>query len=210
MEHEHFRFIELLNVALTVMLKFILMDWLGMRAFYIAGISFFWLGYVIYRYYLDPSVLNYWGYKRKNFGKSMGILLPFIGISLCITLVNSKLNRIPILNPHIIPVIILYPIWGTVQQFMLVCIVGQNLQNTDFFSKRKYRLLIAVSGLFGLIHYPYWSLMIFTFIMELIFLRVYMQWRNIWAIGVSHGLIATFLLYFVLNRDLWIELFAWF
>jgi uncharacterized membrane protein (DUF485 family) len=52
--------------------------------------------------------------------------------------------------------------------------------------------------------------MAFTFAMEVIFLTVYFKWRNLWAIGLAHGWIATFLIYYVLDRDLWTELFAWF
>jgi uncharacterized protein len=206
----YFRIIELFSVTLTVLLKFILMDWLGMRAFYIAGICVFWMSYVAYRYYLDHSILKYWGYKKENFGKSQRILLPFVIASIGITILYAHMNGISLLNPGIIPVILLYPVWGIIQQFLLVCILSENLKNTSFFISRKYHLMIVVSGFFSLIHYPYLSLMVFTFIMEIVFLEVYMRWRNLWALGFAHGIIATFLLYFVLNRDLWIELFAWF
>lgn len=38
---------ELVAVSLTVILKFILMDWLSMRAFYIGGICLFWALYFL-------------------------------------------------------------------------------------------------------------------------------------------------------------------
>ena len=206
----YFRITELIAVAITVALKFILMDWLGMRAFYIGGICIFWLGYVVFRYSSDHSILRCWGFKKENFGKSLRVLFPFLVISIIITIIYGKLNHIRILNYHVIPVLLLYPVWGIIQQFMLVCILVQNLQKTAFFSNRKYRVILLASCLFSLIHYPYPALMIFTFVMEMIFLIAYVKWRNLWAIGIAHGWIATFLLYYALNRDLWTELFAWF
>lgn len=206
----YFRFSELLAVSVTVILKFILMDWLGMRAFYITGICLFWLWYVIYRYSHDNSILRTWGFKKDNFGRSLRILLPFLIISICLTMVYGKLNDLPIVNYHLIPVLLLYPVWGIVQQFMLACIVVRNLNDTAFFAAHKYLVILPASILFSIIHYPYPVLMVFTFFMEAIFLVVYLRWRNLWAIGLAHGWIATFLLYYVLNRDLWIELFAWF
>jgi hypothetical protein len=115
-----------------------------------------------------------------------------------------------IFSIHIIPVLLLYPAWGIIQQFMLVCIIARNLQDITYLSNHKIPVILLVSMFFSLVHYPYIILMAFTLLMEIIFLLVYDRWRNLWAIGLMHGWAATFLLYFVLHRDLWLELFAWF
>jgi hypothetical protein len=202
--------IELSAVVLTVLFKFILMDWLGMRAFYIAGTCLFWLGYAVFRYRLDHDILRYWGFKKDHFTQSIYSLLPFSGAVLAITLLYAGITGIPILNIHIIPVLLLYPVWGIIQQFMLVCIIAQNIQNTSIFSSRKNSVILIVSLLFSLVHYPFPVLMGFTFLMEIAFLFIFFRWRNLWAIGLIHGWIATLLLFYVLNRDLWAELFQWF
>lgn len=206
----HFRAIELSAVGLTVLLKFILMDWLGMRAFYISGTCFFWLGYVIFRYRKDHSILKSWGFTRENLAKSIYALLPFLGIVIVFTWLYGMYLGIGIFNIHIIPVLLLYPAWGIIQQFMLVCIIGRNLQNMKWLSGHKIPVFLLVSLFFSFVHYPYLILMVFTLLMEIIFLFVYDRWQNLWAIGLIHGWSATFLLYFVLHRDLWLELFAWF
>jgi membrane protease YdiL (CAAX protease family) len=78
--------------------------------------------------------------------------------------------------------------------------------------ENKNNLILIISGsiLFSLIHFPDPFLMAFTFFMEFIFLMVFNKFRNLWALGLTHGWVATFLLYFVQGRDLWKELFAWF
>lgn len=201
---------ELYAVVLTVLLKFILMDWLGMRAFYITGTCLFWSGYVVFRYRRDHNILKTWGFKKENFRNSLFSLLPFLGAILAITVVYAIFYRVPILNSHIIPILLLYPAWGIIQQFMLICIIAQNIRNTAFFSSRKYQVIITVSLLFSLVHYPYLVLMAFTLVMEIVFLLIFFRWENLWAIGLMHGWIATLLLYYILNRDLWMELFTWF
>ena len=203
-------FFELTAIAITALTKFIIMDWLGMRAFYISGTCLFWLWYVYYRYSHYPSIMKYWGFRKANFRKSWMVLFPFLILSTGLTAVYAHNNHIPLVNFHILPILILYPIWGLIQQFIFLGIIALNLQHFRIFSRDRALLFFAVSFVFSLIHYPYLSLMGFTFIMELVFLAVYWKWRNLWAIGIAHGWIATFLLFYVLNRDLWMELFAWF
>jgi hypothetical protein len=61
---------------------------------------------------------------------------------------------------------------------------------------------------FAWVHYPSLPLMVFTFFMELVFLVAYFKWRNLWALGLYHGWVASLLLFFVLGRDLWNELWT--
>jgi hypothetical protein len=186
------------------------MDWLGMRAFYIGGICLFWFSYLFYRYTLDHSFFIKQGLKRENFKKSLGSLLPYLLLIICITVIYGKLHAAGMLNPHILPILALYPVWGIVQQFMVAGILAESLQSLRSVSSNRYFIVILTSGIFSLVHYPGTILMAFTFTMEVILLTVFFKWRNLWAIGIVHGWTATFLLYYVLDRDLWMELFAWF
>lgn len=206
-KHHTFEFIALLA---TAGLKFVIMDALGMRAFFIVGICLFWGGYVYRRWKADHSVLQYWGFRKEGFRRSMFLLIPFLLASLWFMFVFARINQIALFNPHILPVLLLYPLWGIVQQFMMICIVREWLSRNRLFSLKPYPVLFVTSLLFSLIHFPDSRLMIFTLAMEVVFLFVYYRWRNMWALGLTHGWIGTFLLYYVHDRDLWLELFAWF
>jgi hypothetical protein len=186
------------------------MDWLGMRAFFIAGTCLFWSWYVFYRYINDHKIIKYWGFQKRNFFDSWKILFPFMSISLCFILIFAMNNDIEIRNKHIIPVLLLYPLWGLIQQFIFLGIIFLNLNNSKFFQGHKNLIFILVAAVFSIIHYPHLIIMVFTFLMEIVFLITYFKWRNLWAIGLTHGWVATFLLYFIIKRDLWVELFAWF
>jgi uncharacterized protein len=201
---------ELAALAVSAIAKFIVMDWLEMRAFYITSSSLFWLWYVYYRYKKDKTILKYWGFKKSDFYESWKILLPFFILSSTLAVLYARNNGIPVFQLNIIPVLVLYPVWGLIQQFIFLCIIALNLKQLRFFSKNKGALFLLVSFLFSLIHYPDYYLMGITFVMELVFLLSFWKWRNLWAIGIAHGIMATFLLHYVFGRDLWQELFAWF
>jgi hypothetical protein len=206
----NFVIFELTAIAITALLKFIIMDRLGMRAFYITGTCLFWIWYVYYRYSNDHNVLRYWGFRKDNFVRSWTILLPFAIVSAILVFIYAGNNQVELMNPHIIPIFILYPLWGMVQQFIFLVIIALNMRQFRIFSKNRNRLYLVVSLLFSIIHFPYVPLMVYTFFMEIVFLIAYRKWRNMWAIGMAHGWSATLLLYYVLQRDLWQELFTWF
>jgi hypothetical protein len=111
---------------------------------------------------------------------------------------------------HILPILVLYPVWGIIQQFMLVNILAENLRNLRTSLSGKFTVVLLTSGIFSLVHYPIYLLMVFTLVMEVLFLNVYFKLRNLWAIGIAHGWAATFIIGYILERDLWVELFAWF
>jgi hypothetical protein len=112
------------------------------------------------------------------------------------------------LNWHVIPVFVFYPVWGTIQQFLMVALIAGNLHAITVVKLSRPQIIVITSFLFSLVHYPGLLLMIFTFLMELLFITAYFRWKNLWALGLYHGWAASLLLFFVLGRDLWSELWA--
>lgn len=202
---------ELTGILATAALKFIMMEWLNMVAFYVAGISFFWIGYIIYRYVRDKNILSKWGFRKEGFNQTMIFILPFtiacIAVSIILGQASASTN---ILNWRIIPVLFLYPLWGLFQQYIMLVLIADNLVELEKLELKKYQAVLITALLFSLVHYPSFFLMIFTFVMELIFLLAWFRWKNLLALGLTHGVVATFLLFYILERDLWLELFAWF
>ncbi len=201
---------EIRALLITGLLKFIFIDWLNMRAFYIGGACLFWLIYVVVRYKSDPAILKHWGFQKNNFRQSFIFLFPVAIASIAIIVIYGLLKDTAILNFHIILIFLLYPVWGLLQQFIIVGLIAGNLVVIERIRLKDYQIVIIASLIFSLIHYPSFFLMIFTFFLEAIFTSVYLKWRNLWSLGLVHGWIGTFLLFFVLERDLWTELFVWF
>jgi hypothetical protein len=203
---DKYRYFEILAVLLTGVLKFLLMGIFDYRAFYIGLTCLFWLIYVFRRYQGDHTILRTWGFQRDNFKQSVLFLLPFAILSYSGIMVYGILNHVKILNFNVIPILFLYPVFGLVQQFMMLGLIAGNLASMRNPALKKYQIILITSVLFSLVHFPSVFLMIFTFFMELIFIITYLKWRNLWSLGLYHGITGCLLLFYVMERDLWLEL----
>lgn len=57
-------------------------------------------------------------------------------------------------------------------------------------------------------HYPFLLLIGATFLLALVYTTLYFRGRNLLALGIYHGWLATFFFYWVLGRDSWLEAFG--
>lgn len=179
------------------------MDWLNFRILYITSISFFWIGY-IFLYHRSGNRIA----ESPLFGfiQSIIALLPIIIITGFASFIYTDFNGDVINFRHFIFVLILYPLWGIIQQYIMLEVVFKLVERLYGGKASYYTLMFSVSALFSIIHYPSTFLMIFTFCLEVLFIHIYFRWHNLTAIGIAHGWIATFVLFFVMERDLWMEL----
>jgi uncharacterized protein len=206
MESNRKRWIDILAVVITGSMKYILMDWLDLRVFYIGAACLFWSVFIFKRYREDKSILRRWGFRKDHFKPAFLFLLPFaLGITAAIIWYGIAYNA-TFLNWHVIPIFIFYPAWGVIQQFMMIALIAGNLRRISGLNLKDYQVTVLTSLLFALVHYPSLPLMVFAFIMEVGFISVYIRWKNIWPLGLYHGWIASLLLFFVMGRDLWNEL----
>ena len=108
-------------------------------------------------------------------------------------------------SSHMIPILLLYPIWGVIQQFLMMSLIGGNLQAMN---KPNWLVIIVTSTMFAIVHYPSWILVGGTFFLSLFYIRIFMKWPNLWALGLFHGWLGCFFFYWILNRDPWLEFVA--
>jgi uncharacterized protein len=200
------RWLEITAVLATGLLKYVLMDWLNFRAFYIAAACIFWSVYIYKRYRENKFILQQWGFRKDHFSQTFLFLLPFALIMVVAIIWYGISYNAIFLNWHVIPVFVFYPAWGIIQQFLMVALVAGNLQEIKAIKLRKSQIFLLTSLVFAWVHYPSLPLMVFTFFMEMVFLTAWFKWRNLWALGLCHGWVASLLLFFVLGRDLWNEL----
>lgn len=198
---------ELLAVALTAILKILLMDWLKLGGIYIIGISLFWLSYLLIGTNTKKE-LKTWGFKSRGFRQSVAFLFPFCILTCFACLTYAYLTDSLFFSWHVVPIFLLYPIWGLIQQFLMLGIVLPVLATVFGTNINRLVLILIVSALFSLMHYSSTFLMAFSFCLEALFVTSYLKWRNLWAIGLIHGWTATFILHYIMNRDLWLELMS--
>src|SRR5687768_15364289 len=202
------RKLEIAAVLITGMGKFIFMDWLGWKFPFILMAIASWSLYVFVRRKQLPEILRYWGFRTDNFRDVLKIVLPFGLISVVVFFsVGSALGTINI-TWHIIPVLILYPIWGTIQQFLVIGLVAGNLKDLRAYSISNFIIIFITALLFGFLHYPFYWLILGTFVLALFYGFVYLRQRNVFIMGIFHGWLGGLFFYTVIGRDPFAEVFG--
>jgi membrane protease YdiL (CAAX protease family) len=202
------RLLEISAVVLTAIGKFIFMDYLNWRLPFITIAILFWVGYVIYRSKKNSGILKYWGFRTDNFKKVLKTVLPFGILTLIICVVIGIFLKTINVTWHIIPILILYPIWGTIQQFLLIALTSGNLHDLKNSNLSKGFTILISAILFGLIHYPYLWLMIGTFILAIFYGFIYLKERSLYVLGIFHGWLGAIFYYTVVGRDPFLETFG--
>ena len=202
------RCLEILAVVLTGLGKFVFMDGLNWKLPYILVIGIFWVGYVYYRSRQEQDILEYWGMGKANFRRTFLELLP-IGI-LCVVVFVwvGNYRGTNILNWHIIPILMLYPFWGVVQQFIVVGLMTKNLRDMEGIQFPAWLIILFTATVFGAVHYPHNLLIIGTFVLAMVYAALSLRNRNLIVLGTFHGWLGAFFYYTILGRDAFDEVFG--
>lgn len=199
---------EIIAVVVTGFGKFILMDLLNQRFVYIVLACLFWIGYIIYRSQKNKGIIDYWGLSKVNFNKTFLELLPIV--ILCIGLFIFVGNRMGtnILNWSIIPILLLYPIWGIIQQFVIIGLLARNLKDIERVIVPEFMIILITAIVFAIVHYPHNLLIVGTFLLAIVYTTLYLRKRNLIVMGIYHGWLGAFFFYTILERDPWKEVFG--
>ena len=206
MKGSNLRKFEIIAVVITAGCKFLFYDILNQQLLFILLMFGFWGMYITWRIKHSNEVLKMWGFRSDNFHEVLRKILPFglVAVVACF-LIGFILETINI-HWHIIPVLILYPLFGTLQQFLLMSLVAGNIQSNGQISNLSNIILTSI--LFGLLHYPYGWLMLGTFILSLLYTYIFLQNRNLYVLGVFHGWLGAIFYYTVVDQDPFIEVFG--
>ena len=202
------RRLELAAALLTALGKIVFMDTLDWRAPYIATAVLGWIGYVVYQSRREPGVLRYWGLKDTDFRRSSLRLLPVALLLTAAFFAAGSYFQTSVADRTLLYVLLLYPIWGIVQQFIVLGVFARNLE--DGFGGRvpAWAVIFITAALFGLIHYPFPLLMLATFFLGLVYCWLFLRGYSLIALGIYHGLLGGVFFYTVLGRNPWVEAFG--
>jgi hypothetical protein len=204
------RVFEIASVAVTGFGKFIFMDFLNLRFVFITAACLFWICYILYRSQQDAGILKYWGLSKTNFKKSFLELLPCMGICIGFFIIAGYRLRSSVITWSIIPVLLLYPIWGIIQQFIIVGLIAGNLKDFKRINTPDWLIIFVTALVFATVHFPHSLLIIGTFLLALAYTKLYLHGRNLIVLGIYHGWLGAFFFYTILGRDAWNELIRMF
>lgn len=200
------RTFEILAVTITAASKFLFYDLWNQRLLFIVIIFCFWSIYVGQRVRKNREILKEWGFRSDNFKEVFLKVLPFGLTTILACLLIGYFQETINLHWHIIPILILYPLFGTLQQFLLMALVAGNLQDLNRF--RNKTIITLTSILFGLLHYPHWWLVLGTFLLALYYAHIYLQKRNLYVLGIFHGWLGGIFYFTVVDKDPFLEVFG--
>ena len=201
------RLLEVLAVVLTGVGKFIFMDYLDWRLSFVLTAIMFWTFYVLYRYKKNKEILKDWGFRFDNFKQVLILVLPFTIVSILSFFVIGSFQRTINLTWHIIPLLITYPIWGVIQQFLIIGLFAGNLNDLKSIKLKKSSIIIITALFFSVVHYPSFWLIIGTLILALFYSYVYLKAKNIYVLGLLHGWLGALFYYTVVNQDPFADVF---
>ena len=195
---------EITFVVLTGLGNILLAEWLNLQSVYVVAACLFWAGFIAVRAAADRSVLTEWGFAKRGFGRSMALLSPFMLLSVLGSAAYGKFTGSMVLHWHMVLVLLLYPIWGLVQQFLVVSLLAGNIRKYSRYPEPVIVLLTA--SVFALAHASSLPLVGASFCLALVTTTIFFRTRNLWALGIFHGTFGTCLYFFVLGRDPLLEI----
>lgn len=199
---------EITAVFLMGIGKIICMDLLQWRLPFIAISITGWTIYVVNQNKRSIHALAYWGFRTDNFRAVALKLLPFGVIAIATFFITGYLRNTLNLSWHIVPILILYPIWGTIQQFLVVGLVAGNLQHLKTNRPGEAFIITVTATLFALVHYPDYWLIAGTFVLALLYTYIYLRNRNVYVLGLFHGWLGGLFYYTIVGRDPFAEVFG--
>ena len=200
------RLFELSAVAATGVLHVVFKAF-DAKGLFIGLASVGWMSYVVWRLRQDFSLWGKWGFQTKNLSSAFVwptvIFVLGVGLMASYGLANGRV----LWQGHILVLLLLYPLWGILQQFLVQALGVANL--IALFPRQGWMVALPVGiVLFSVIHFPNGLLMIATGLMSGLFIPCYLRDRNLWPLGLYHGWLGTFFYLWVLGKDPWIAVFG--
>lgn len=192
--------------AATAALHFILQA-RGPNPYFIAGACLAWATFIGARAWQDRSALRDWGFRLDNILPASAIPAALLfGVALAFAaFAHAQGNfRFP---KHVVSLFVLFPIWGVVQQFLMLAIVAGNLNRIERLGHRRAIVVAITALIFGLLHAYDLRLAGATFVFECAIAPLYLRRRNLWPLGILHGWLGALFYLWVLGRDLHLENF---
>ena len=201
------RILEIVGVIATAIGKFFFMDYLNWRLPFVVFAVICWMIYIIYRNKQSNGILKYWGFNINNFKEAVKIMLPFGLFAITLFFIIGYYRGTLNLTWHIFPILITYPIWGTIQQFLTIGLIAGNLNDIEKYNLSRWLIIVITAVLFSVVHFPSIWLMVGTFFLALFYGSVYLKIKNVYAMGMFHGWLGALFYYTVLNEDPFQEIF---
>lgn len=174
---------------------------LDRSAWFIPIATLGWGGYVYHRARTEPDFLEGAGFTSRGLGPAFRDATIFAAASAGLMAGLAIWQDAKMFERETIPLLVLYPAWGLVQQFLVQAMVTRNFSDASGWLGSPYVVTPISASLFGAVHVPSWKLTAATFVVGLVFTPLYLRHENLWPLGLYHGLLGVLFYQWVLERN---------
>lgn len=161
------RLFEIAMVVITGIVKVLFVDILHIKLAFIISAITFWIVYIVYQTRKRPELWKYWGLTFTNYKPTLKIV-GFVGLIVVLgILIYGIWFKHTEWNWHIFIVLLTYPLWGTIQQFLIMSLFAGNLKDMNGNNLKEIPIILLTSIFFAFIHYPSYPLILATFLMAI-------------------------------------------
>ena len=161
-------------------------------------VTILWACYVLFRMKTTPGITRVWGFRRAKFVSALTAAILFAVPACAVMIWYGLWKEYWPLPATFLVLLVFYPVWGMAQQFALQALITKNLRGMV---PRVSLRAVAAGLLFSVSHFPNFLLMALTLPAGIAFTWIFERKRNIWAIGLVHGLLGALAYYLVLGKD---------
>jgi hypothetical protein len=173
----------------------------------IVGACLFWSCFVFFRTWQDRAALRRWGFRADNLHQAAVFpALIFVVTAIGFAWYAHRQGTLGF-SAHLLLILLIYPAWGLVQEFLVLAVVVGNLELMPSLRRRRGLLVLLVAAVFGLIHGLDLRVVSGSFFLELTCIPLYFKYRNLWPLGVLHGWLGALFYFWIEGRDMWVENF---
>ena len=198
----------MLAVVATAVLHQVVSNVLGLHAVFVAVAVLCWTGYLVWRLRKEPGLLATWGFGRANARRAWwaATAVGLAGVA-AMAAVGAARGHLEI-RAALWATLLLYPIWGLVQQTLVQVFVARNLRRAPAPLGAMGVVIMVCAVLFALVHAPDVALMAATGVLGAAFTAIYLRWPNLWPLGFWHGWLGAFFYAWVLGRYPLVEMLS--
>jgi len=141
----------------------------------------------VMRFYKDRKNLSLWGINKVHFMPAVKMLWIPTAISILSLGCWALITHNPVAPMELLKDLAKYPFYAFAQLFFFLAFPVACLKTTDH---SQGQTILAVSGLFALIHWPNTVVMLACFLSMAIWAWVYLRYPNLFAVAIAMGLSA--------------------
>ena len=180
----------------------------GANPYFIGGACLFWASFVVVRAREHRGLLRQWGFRLDNLREASVVPLLFFTGAASALAVYALVKGHFSFPLHTVLLLLLYPVWGIIQQFLVLGVVVGNLEKVPMLGENRVVLVLLGALVFGAVHLPNLLLTAGTTVLALVYVPVFLRHRSVWSLGLVHGWLGSLFYLWALNRDPWLHTFG--